>query len=529
MPLFANIEQLDIEQLDIEQPSILSNEQIEKIQGLHLPSTLLFKTAQPFDTKRIITKPNIWEYNFSGSDHRVVFTGNPDEIKIKKYIIASFISKNSPSGIVYFNSVLNNLFSYLNKKDDFSYETTVSFLEDSKNNREFYLCLYVIKVLCANEFPKFSYDNIEDLEFIPRPDNDAWLSYQDIDNILSMHDKNMITKGIKEISIRIENHGSHKLTAEELIDSSILGLCYACGIRPVQLSRLAIGDLRVDSNRSTDDFKRYSLAIPYAKQQHLVMEKILVAIPSELAIILLEYQKQLDKKQDEQFFDVGSSASKFVNEAINRQMVRFAPEDVREAINNNTMIQPHYSSYDFRHNIGHSLAMSGASADEIAHILGHSSLVTAKHYIMATPELAAVRARALGTNPVWQTMISMMLTGAVTSKKSWKGREVFGVIDGNFHSEIGGCSRPYDKCPFSEVRACYSCLYYHPFVEGEHDSVLLSVKHELIDLIEISDSVGYSANPLIQIQESTKLEVESVIARCNIYNSDTNPIIAQRS
>lgn len=529
MPLFATIEPIEpIEPIE-EQPCIFSTNQIEAIQGLNLPPTLIFKTARSFDTKRIITRPDLWEYNFSGSDIRIEFKGSLEEIKIKKYIIASFISKNSPNGMNYFNNVLDDLFLHLSEKNIFSYKSIVSFLESSKNSRSFYFCLYAIKVLCGNEFPEFSIDDIEGLEFIPRPDNNAWLNYQDIDNMLSMHDKNMITKGIKEISTIIENYDKHTLTKEELIDSSVLGLCYTCGIRPVQLSRLAVGDLHIDSSHSTDKFTRYSLAIPYAKQQRLVVGKILVAIPAELATILLEYQENLDKKQNEQLFDVGSSASKFVNDAINRQMLRFAPEDVREAISHNLMIQPSYSSSDFRHNVGHSLAMSGVSADEIAHILGHSSVVTAKHYIMATPELAVVRARALGTNPVWQTMISMMLTGSVTSKKDWTGKEVSGFIDGNFHSSIGGCSRPYDKCPFSEVRACYSCLYYHPFIEGNHDSVLASVKHELIDLIEISDSVGCSDNPLIQIQESTKLEVESVIVRCDTHNTDINPDISQLS
>ncbi|MXD47192.1 tyrosine-type recombinase/integrase, partial [Escherichia coli] len=68
---------------------------------------------------------------------------------------------------------------------------------------------------------------------------------------------------------------------------------------------------------------------------------------------------------------------------------------------------PSITSTDLRHNVGHSLAMQGASAEEIAHILGHSSLVVAKHYIRATPALALIRAKALGSNPVWQNMVAM--------------------------------------------------------------------------------------------------------------------------
>ena len=503
--------------------SFFSSKQINKINELTLPSTLLFKTATAFDTKRISTKHDVWEYKFSGSDHLVKFTGTIEEIKIKKYILSSFVNKNSPVGLVYFNTVLNNLFSFIYNTSTLSYKNSVKFLEDPKNNTSFYYCIFAIRVLCINDFPEFTYDQLEDLEFIPRPVNDANLGYQDIDNVLSIHDKNMITRGIREISIRI-GHGTNIITDDELVDCSVLGLCYACGIRPVQLSRLSIGDLRIDSNREKDNFKRYSILIPYAKQQRLIVEKILISIPSELAEILLEYQRRSNKKMSDQFFDIGTSSTKFVNNSINKQMLRFAPDDIRKAVSENLMIQPYYSSYDFRHNVGHSLAMKGASAEEIAHILGHSSIVAAKHYILATPELALIRAKALGTNPVWQTMISMMLTGTVVPKDSWEGKEVFGIIDGNMHTDIGGCSRSYEECPFSEVRACYGCLYYHPFVEGDHRSVLSSVRNELLDLIELSDSVGCPNNPLIEIQESTKFEVESVIARCHLHD-DIVPLI----
>lgn len=503
-----------------ESPLLLSIKQIEFVSKLSIPPILLFKNATAFDTKRIKTEGHLWEYSFSGRDQVIRFNGKKQDIQLKKYILVSYVSKNSPSTIDRFSLLLDVLFNTSYHLSGFSYKSSIAVINKFTDQSSFYFVLFTIRTLCTINFPGFPYNNLEDLEFIPRPVNDSWLNYQNIDNVLSIHDKNLINKGIKEISIRISSTEGHRITEQELMDSSVLGLCYTCGIRPVQLARLAIMDLRIDSSCSNDDFKRYSISIPYAKQQKLIVDKALIAIPSDLADILQEYQRRLNKKQDEQFFDVGFAATGFVDRAINRQMLRFSPKDIREAINNNLMSQPLYNSYDFRHNVGHSLAMSGASADEIAYILGHTTLVAAKHYIMATPELALVRAKALGTNPVWQTMISMMLTGSITQKNHWKGKEVFGVVDGSIHTDIGGCSRSYTDCPFSEVRACYGCLYYHPFVEGDHQSVLLSIKNELVDLIEISDSTGCSNNPLIQVHESTKIEVESVITRCRIHNDD---------
>jgi integrase len=506
----------------------LSTKQIAFINKLSIPPTLLLKNATAFDTKRIETGDDLWKYSFSGRDHVIKFTGEKNTIQLKKYILVSYISKNSPSSLDKHSTVLDNLFNISYHLDGFSYKSSVLAIDKFTDQPNFYFALFIIRALCTIDFPDFSYNKLEDLEFIRRPVNDAWLSYQNIDNVLSTYDKNLINKGLKEISVRINSSEGDMVTEQELMDSSVLGLCYTCGIRPVQIARLAVMDLRVDASSSKDNFKRYSISIPYAKQQKLVIDKALIAIPSDLANILKEYERRLNKKPDEQFFNIGYAATGFVNRAINRQMLRFAPEDIREAINNNLMLQPLYNSYDFRHNVGHSLAMSGASADEIAYILGHSTLVAAKNYIMATPELALVRAKVLGTNPVWQTMISMMLTGSIIQKSDWKGKEVFGVIDGSIHTGIGGCSRSYVDCPFSEVRACYGCLYYNPFVEGDHQSVLSSIKNELIDLIEISDSIGCSNNPLIQVHESTKIEVESVITRCRIYQDDSSQTISQK-
>ena len=330
---------------------LLSTKQIAFINKLSIPPTLLFKNATAFDTKRIKTGNDLWKYSFSGRDHVIKFTGEKNTIQLKKYILVSYISKNSPSSLDRHSAVLDSLFDISYHLDGFSYKSSVLAIDEFTDQPSFYFALFIIRILCTIDFPEFSYNKLEDLTFIPRPVNDAWLSYQNIDNILSMQDKNLITKGIREISIRIKSIECHTVTEQELMDSSVLGLCYTCGIRPVQLARLAVMDLRIDSTRSIDDFRRYSISIPYAKQQKLIVEKALIAIPSDLADILQEYQRRLNKKPYEQFFNIGYAATGFVDRAINRQMLRFAPDDTREAVNKKLMLQPLYSSYDFRHNV----------------------------------------------------------------------------------------------------------------------------------------------------------------------------------
>ena len=169
----------------------------------------------------------------------------------------------------------------------------------------------------------------------------------------------------------------------------------------------------------------------------------------------------------------------------------------------------------------YTLAMAGSSAEEIAYILGHSSVVTARHYIFSTPELAQIRAQALGKNSLYKQMIAMLLTGRLVYKKDWLQKKVLGNIGSKIHYDIGGCSYE-DKCLFQPVRNCYGCIYFHPFIDANHTNVLESIQCEINDLIRLSDGIGISRNPLIRVHESTKFEIESVIVRCKIQKDDIN-------
>ncbi|EMQ6030203.1 site-specific integrase [Escherichia coli] len=292
---------------------------------------------------------------------------------------------------------------------------------------------------------------------------------------------------------------------------------YFTGARPVQLAKLAVKDLRIDTRNSETGLIRYSLLLPYAKQRHVTTERLFLAIPAEIGALIRHYIERAQLKPDGKLFEFSNSAPFNVSRAINKAFLCFSPPDYQAAVKRGEAALPTITPTDLRHNVGHSLAMQGVSAEEIAHILGHSSLTVAKYYILATPALALIRAKALGINPVWQNMVAMMLTGELTSSTKWQDQRVVGIIGDELHDGIGGCSRDDGKCPFSEVRCCYGCLYFRPFTDGDHQAVLESVVKEVDELISISDSVGNARNPLISIHETTQFEIQSVIARCRFH------------
>ena len=83
------------------------------------------------------------------------------------------------------------------------------------------------------------------------------------------------------------------------------------------------------------------------------------------------------------------------------------------------------------------------------------------------------------------------------------------------HSNIGKCSYKAD-CFLEPVRSCYGCVYFHPYVNGDHEEVLECVQNELESIVHISDATYNSSNPIIAIHEATKFEIESVVRRCEL-------------
>ncbi|TYF97985.1 site-specific integrase [Klebsiella quasipneumoniae] len=355
----------------------------------------------------------------------------------------------------------------------------------------------------------------KDLEFIPRPNAYNWEIYKDIDNLLDPFEKNMISKGLFEMATALARGKFYDI--RELKQATILGLSYVTGARPVQLAKLAVRDLRIDTYNTNTGLIRYSILLPYVKQRRLTTERLLLAIPPEIGALIKHYVDRAQLLSNDKMFDMGGAAPAFVSQSIRQTILNFSPPDYQNAVARGEAAPPSITPTDLRHNVGHSLAMQGVSAEEIAHILGHSSVVVAKHYILATPALALIRAKALGSNPVWQNMVAMMLTGKLVPSKEWLGRRVVGMVGDRLHYEIGGCARTDDECPFCEVRCCYGCLYYRPFLDGHHQDVLDSISKEVDELIAVSDSVGNAHNPLISIHETTQIEIKSVIARCHLH------------
>ncbi|OEE53613.1 site-specific integrase [Vibrio splendidus] len=512
---------------------LFSDTQKAAIENLSVPKELTFLAAGQFDSKSIFTDSQEWRFRYSGEE-RALFVNRascPYKNKIVKFAVSQYLIDKLPSHLVNTVACIYELFDWFEKrKIEFSKRNTIDLLdrgiwdEFQGRERSFYTVIFLIRTLAKYDFPLIGEDIEDDLVLISRPRIDTFLIYQETDNVISNETLTLILNGLWGMSNSFD-YGL-PLKTKHLMDASILGLEYVTGARPAQLDKLTTSDLSVDTSVKKGEIGRYSIAIPYAKTGELssVVERIKIALPYEVANLIRAYIKQKKLTPRDKLFPTWSTTSTAVKRSINRQILRFSPTEYQDLVRKDKTAIKLFTPSEFRHNVGHSLAMQGATAADIAFILGHSSHAVAKHYILATPELARVRYRALGVNSTWQSMMALMITGDLVYAECWVGINVAGIVGGQLHTNCGGCGRISNECPFTELRACYGCLYFRPFIEGEHEQVLLGIQKEIAEAVALSNAVGNARNPVIEILTRIKENIMFIMKR--IENLSPIPVLA---
>ncbi|HGF5099411.1 site-specific integrase [Vibrio parahaemolyticus] len=523
--------------------SPFSSEQITWISEIELPKRVFLKHADRSDDKTL-TLDEDWVYYFSGQRVNIGFKSSPifselgsAKVSLIKYIGLCYLREHSATNVP---SLCYVLAHYFEKCERFTKATFLAHLEHLATNSDkiegakkaFYNTLYALRALDRVGFFKSTDDSKEDLEdqllFIPRPTSDTFGVYENLDNVIPLEVCAMIQDGITRWASKltpslkskaeIEAHLSNiknKVSLDSLRDCVILGLTYYTGARPVQLAKLYASDIHLDAQNEAGN--RFSLLLPFAKKSKKNPHPILIALPDELGKLIKLYIRLAKISPDEPLLPKSKSTTSTAGDAIQRMLFRFSPQETKDAVNEGLLELPRYTSTLFRHNVGHSMAMNGASATDIAYILGHSNETVASRYIAVTPDIADIREQALGRNPVFKNMMALMLTGNLVHSENWNGRRVAGSIGGVLHTHIGGCGYEEPVCPFSQGRACHGCLYFHPFLDGLHKEVYDAFGREVDDLIKITVDANLHKHPLGNDLIRRQRNVANVISRIENY------------
>ncbi|HEX7323954.1 MAG TPA: site-specific integrase [Rhodanobacteraceae bacterium] len=166
----------------------------------------------------------------------------------------------------------------------------------------------------------------------------------------------------------------------------------------------------------------------------------------------------------------------------------------------------HLSATRFRYTRGTKLRREGFSAFVIAELLDHSDIQNVSVYTENTAQEAVVINELIGPKlaPFAQACLGTLVE---SERDAIRGDDPRSRIPNHLQHSVGTCGN-YGFCA-SGGKACYTCRFFQPWVDGPHEEVL----HELYAEKERARAAG-CAEEVVNADDRLILAVEDCVARC---------------
>lgn len=291
---------------------------------------------------------------------------------------------------------------------------------------------------------------------------------------------------------------------EELAKACLLCISYQHGLRPVQISRLNLDDLRIYPGEGDGPLVHF-LAYRAKKRKSTEKTAFVRKIKLEWAPLLVEYSRRRHLGRVWLRSETASDAKLF---PFARSLMIKAIGDTTEQV---TGIRR--TATDLRHSAAQRLADAGATVEEVAEFLGHSQADTSLDYFEASPTQAEKLNKALAISPIYSAIVEVARSRTI-DKVALLGmpsdKQVGGVPHGIPIAGIGGCDLGQSLCSKNPVLSCYTCRKFFPLND-------VTIHREVLDKLRpvvrffFDESLGDNQSPAFVQLKVTLETVQAII------------------
>lgn len=287
---------------------------------------------------------------------------------------------------------------------------------------------------------------------------DVYASVRSGDCFLSLHHEAALIRWLDDLAAN-----ASALSLTELQEACLLTCAYQFGMRPKQLGMVRRRDVRVRANLE-DESLAVHVTFKLIKQRDESLSRLPLVrkVRREWAPLFGALAKHSRYDPPEKFL-FGLTRRVDISSAITSALERIAPG-------------AGFTAYDLRHSMAQRMVDAGASQEELASAMGHTSLRTGLVYYQASANQAELVNKALGASDLYQTVVKIAERKFIDQEELQflKGdHQVGGVPHGIPIAGIGGCTSGQTNCPYNPITACYGCPKFMPVRDVNlHEKVL---------------------------------------------------------
>lgn len=342
---------------------------------------------------------------------------------------------------------------------------------------------------------------------LPYPHRDRYIGVRSGDVFLSSKEESLIVEYLDDFSNRAKDK-SQFLLSDDIAAACMLACSFLFGMRPLQIALLTMRDVRIwesDSKHVTSVHLTFKMVKQKTKSNAFPLQR---RVHHKWAPIFVEHysRSQLNGiSGSNRLFSINSSHD------VGMRIARLA----------SLIVGVDVTATDLRHTAAQRLVDAGASQEEVAEFMGHSSITTCLVYYATSPTQAERVNTALGISSIYQQVVKIAHDKFISPKElaRLKGdQQIAGVPHGIPIAGIGGCSTGQTSCPYNPITSCYGCSKFMPIADAElHKKVLMDLR--CVVLFFEKSSRGDSNSPAFMQLKRTITQVQGVIEELGVISA----------
>ncbi|HVI90621.1 MAG TPA: site-specific integrase [Dongiaceae bacterium] len=317
--------------------------------------------------------------------------------------------------------------------------------------------------LCVMGLGQWTRDYRDYASSFSSPHGDKYAAVRAGDVFLAAHEEALIVDHLDSISAHLRA-GQHDIGTDDLRAACILVASYQLGMRPIQIARVKLSDVRIFSRGPTPEKTVVHVTFMMAKQRSAQLKRMPMPrrIKREWAILFVE------------FYDRRSSTGAVIPMpgSVDDAFFGLTPDRVAYAIArySGRILDEPRSATEFRHTSAQRLVDAGASAEELATFMGHAWIDTGLVYFSTSLTQAERLNKAMAISPLYQEVVKVARTKTIDMAALLKmppDRQIGGAPHGIPIAGIGACTLGQSLCVKNPVLSCYGCVKFLAINEPE--------------------------------------------------------------
>lgn len=291
---------------------------------------------------------------------------------------------------------------------------------------------------------------------------------------------------------------SSSLALPDLIDAGMVICCYQFAMRPKQIGLLRHRDMRFFTSQAGDE--SVHLTFHMLKQRSATSKRcpLIRKVKKEWVPIFSELLARKKSSGDSHLF--GITVASNVSTRLQAALIKITGDE--------------WTPTDLRHSGAMRQVDAGASAEELAEFMGHSSLDSGMVYYDTSATQAERVNLALGISQTYKTVVKIAAMGLISPHElsTLKGEnQIAGAPHGIPISGIGACETGQPICPYNPITACYGCPKFLATTDVEIHKQVLSDFREIVRFFYVASRAENQSPAYLQLKQTIN-EVQNVIA-----------------